>query len=113
MQTVLPAKVFSRGGILIIFTVLSPIGLTTPYTGSADPPRTAPDVCAAAETLKTTSANEITSVKRTFRTDCLADVSGIRKFFIFADVRFVKATMSVSTRPPGLMKKCYSSVSIR
>ena len=39
MQTVLPAKVFSRGVMLIILTVLSPIGLTTLYTGSADPPR--------------------------------------------------------------------------
>ena len=38
MQTVLPAKVFRRGTMLIILTVLSPIGLTTLYTGSADPP---------------------------------------------------------------------------
>ena len=38
MQTVLPAKVSRRGTMLIILTVLSPIGLTTLYTGLADPP---------------------------------------------------------------------------
>jgi hypothetical protein len=58
MQAVLPAKSFGRGVMLIILTVLSPIGLTTLYTGSAEPPGAAPDVCAAAEPLKTASANE-------------------------------------------------------
>jgi len=38
MQTVLPAKVVRRGVMLIIVTALSPIGRTTLYTGSADPP---------------------------------------------------------------------------
>ena len=78
MQTVLPAKVFIRGVILIIFTVLSPIGLMTLNIGSADPPRTAPDDCAAADKLKATSTNEITSVKRNIGTEGLADVCGIR-----------------------------------
>jgi len=38
MQTVSPAKLFRRGTMLIILTVLSPIGLTTLYTDVVDPP---------------------------------------------------------------------------
>src|SRR4030042_5112790 len=36
MQTVLPARVLRRGTIVIIFTVESPRGLTTLYTGSTE-----------------------------------------------------------------------------
>src|SRR5205823_7447045 len=80
MQTVLPAKVVRRGVMLIIVTVLSPMGLTTLYTGSADPPCTATDCCAAAATLQTTRTNESTSAQQTLRTtDALQDALRIRQ----------------------------------
>src|SRR5437773_1771098 len=80
MQTVLPAKVFRRGVMLIMVTVLSPIGLTTLYTGSADPPCTATDCCAAAATLQTTRTNESTSAQQTLRkTDALQDALRMRQ----------------------------------
>jgi hypothetical protein len=44
--------------MLTIFTVLSPIGLTTLYTASAEPPGATSDVCAAAEALNRATASD-------------------------------------------------------
>src|SRR5436853_553532 len=73
MQAVLPAKVVGRGVMLISLTVLSPIGLTTLYTGSVDLSGAPFDVWAEAGALKTRSAREISSTRQSFGIDASPD----------------------------------------
>lgn len=58
MQTVLPARVSRLGAMLVSLTILSPVGLTTSYTGLADDSDAAVTCCGPPKT------NRITAIKQ-------------------------------------------------